>query len=101
MLQYRSAGHHRGYCVTPTVITPSGLGAMEAGLVLDEEGQRFVVDIQRTERRAHIGHLYGSHLPELCRAPCPDGEGSQRGSQLGYSWLTAIANLDNGFVRLS
>jgi hypothetical protein len=43
MLQYRSAGHHRGYCVTPTVITPSGLGAMEAGLVLDEEGQRFVV----------------------------------------------------------
>jgi hypothetical protein len=29
--------------VTPTVITPSGPGAMEAGLVLDEEGQRFVV----------------------------------------------------------
>ena len=29
--------------MTPTVITPSGPGAMEAGLVLDEEGQRFVV----------------------------------------------------------
>ena len=26
-----------------TVITPSGTGAMEAGLVLDEDGQRFVV----------------------------------------------------------
>ena len=26
-----------------TVITPSGPGAMEAGLVLDEDGQRFVV----------------------------------------------------------
>ncbi len=29
--------------MTPTVITPSGPGAMEAGLVLDEEGSRFVV----------------------------------------------------------
>ena len=28
--------------MTPTVITPSGPGAMEAGLVHDEEGQRFV-----------------------------------------------------------
>ncbi|MES3047368.1 hypothetical protein [Sphingomonas faeni] len=26
-----------------TVITPSGPGAMEAGLLLDEDGQRFVV----------------------------------------------------------
>ena len=26
-----------------TVITPSGPGAMEAGLVLDEDGQRFVI----------------------------------------------------------
>jgi len=26
-----------------TVITPSGPGAMEAGLILDEDGQRFVV----------------------------------------------------------
>ena len=26
-----------------TVITPSGTGAMEAGLVLDEDGSRFVV----------------------------------------------------------
>lgn len=26
-----------------TVITPSGTGAMEAGLYLDEDGQRFVV----------------------------------------------------------
>jgi hypothetical protein len=26
-----------------TIITPSGTGAMEAGLVLDEEGSRFVV----------------------------------------------------------
>jgi hypothetical protein len=26
-----------------TIITPSGSGAMEAGLVLDEDGQRFVV----------------------------------------------------------
>ncbi len=26
-----------------TIITPSGTGAMEAGLVLDEEGGRFVV----------------------------------------------------------
>jgi hypothetical protein len=29
--------------MAPTVITPSGTGAMEAGLVLDEDGQRFVV----------------------------------------------------------
>ena len=29
--------------MTPTVITPSGPGAMEAGLILDEDGQRFVV----------------------------------------------------------
>lgn len=29
--------------MTATVITPSGPGAMEAGLVLDEEGGRFVV----------------------------------------------------------
>jgi hypothetical protein len=26
-----------------TIITPSGAGAMEVGLVLDEEGSRFVV----------------------------------------------------------
>ena len=26
-----------------TVITPSGPGAMEVGLILDEDGQRFVV----------------------------------------------------------
>jgi hypothetical protein len=29
--------------VAATIITPSGPGAMEAGLVLDEDGQRFVV----------------------------------------------------------
>ncbi|BCA62019.1 hypothetical protein HMP09_1253 [Sphingomonas sp. HMP9] len=29
--------------MTATIITPSGPGAMEAGLVLDEDGQRFVV----------------------------------------------------------
>lgn len=29
--------------MTPIVITPSGPGAMEAGLILDEDGQRFVV----------------------------------------------------------
>ena len=29
--------------MTPTVITPSGPGAMEAGLILDEDGQRFDV----------------------------------------------------------
>jgi hypothetical protein len=39
----RRRPYHLGYCVTPTVITPSGLGAMEVGLVLDEERQRFVV----------------------------------------------------------
>ena len=36
--------------MTPTVITPSGPGAIEAGLVLDEEGQRFVVLTFRNRR---------------------------------------------------
>ena len=74
---------------------------MEAGLVLDEQGQRFVVlTFKEPGEEPLLVTFTVPIFPELCRAPCPYGKGSQRRSQLGHSRLTRIAHLDDGFLPL-